>query len=164
LSCRKITLLLTGLYLCGLITFPLIVYAESAPGFTLPADSGQVTLADLHGKVVYLDFWATWCVPCRKSFPWFNDVLARYKDKGFVIVAVNLDKDKSDVRKFLEKYPADFSVAYDPDGEVAVKYQVKVMPSSYLIDRNGEIQLSHGGFREKDKPKLESAIKSLLEQ
>ena len=121
-------------------------------------------LSDLHGKVVYLDFWASWCVPCKKSFPWFNEIQERYKNQGLVIVAVNMDQEREDVEKFLAKYPADFVIAYDPNGEVATKYNVVGMPSSYLINRNGELSLTHLGFREKDKDPLQSAIEKLLRQ
>jgi len=141
-----------------------VVYAEPAPQFTLPTDSGYIVLSDLHGKVVYLDFWASWCVPCKKSFPWFNEMQERYKKLGLVIVAVNMDQEREDVEKFLDKYPADFLIAYDPNGEVATKYNVVGMPSSYLIDRNGELSLAHLGFREKDKETLQSAIEKLLHQ
>lgn len=150
--------------MCTLIVFPLIGYAELAPKFTLPTDTGTLQLEDLQGKVVYLDFWATWCVPCRKSFPWFNELQARYKDQGLVIVAVSMDKDRRDVVKFLEKYPADFIIAFDPDGDVAAKYNVMGMPSSYLINRHGELHLSHSGFKNKDKAPLESAIQTLLQK
>lgn len=159
----KIRISAFGLLICGLVTLS-AAYAEPAPPFTLPTDSGDVQLSDLHGKVVYLDFWATWCAPCRKSFPWFNEIMSRYKDRGLVIVAVNMDKDRADVEKFLKKYPANFTIAYDPEGDVATKYNVIGMPSSYLIGRDGEIALSHVGFREKDKSPLESAIKSLFKE
>ena len=91
-------------------------------------------------------------------------MMARYGDKGLVIVAVSMDEDRQDVEKFLKKYPANFNIAYDPQGDVATKYKVMVMPSSYLIDHNGEIYLSHAGFRDKDKLPLESAIKTLLKE
>jgi len=164
MSVYRIILSLIRVLILGLVVFPLIVYAEPAPQFSLPGDSGDIRLSDLHGKVVYLDFWATWCAPCRKSFPWFNEIMARFKGQGLVIVAVNMDKDRKDVEKFLEKYPADFDIAYDPNGDVATQYDVMVMPSSYLIDRTGELYLAHAGFRDKDKASLESAIRILLKK
>lgn len=153
-----------SLLICIFLILPPQVYADPAPAFSAPTDSGKLQLSELRGKVVYLDFWATWCPPCRKSFPWFNDMMARYKDQGLVIVAVNMDKDRSDVEKFLIKYPADFIIAYDPNGDIALDYDVKGMPSSYLINRMGDLSLSHMGFHEKDKDGLEAAIVELLRQ
>ena len=133
-----------------------------APLFVLPSDNGQVDLAALKGRVVYLDFWASWCPPCRKSFPWMSDMQARYGSQGFTVVAVNLDPDHAVVSKFLAAYPAGFTVAYDPMGSVAEQYDVMGMPSSYLIDRAGRIQARHVGFREQDAAALEAQIRALL--
>jgi thiol-disulfide isomerase/thioredoxin len=161
---RNEILFVMRLLLCAIVAMSSSVYAEQAPQFVLPSDSGEVRLSDLHSKVVYLDFWASWCAPCRKSFPWFDEIQARYKDQGLVVIAVNMDKDKMEASKFLKKYPANFIITYDPEGTVADKYNVVGMPSSYLIDRNGDIYLSHLGFREKDKSSLESSLKTLLAQ
>jgi len=138
-------------------------YAGPAPDFELPTKAGSVSLQSMRGQVVYLDFWASWCKPCRKSFPWMNALQAKYRDKGLQIVAVNVDSDLEQVKRFLEKYPADFVVAYDADGKVASLYQVKGMPSSYLIDKQGNIHASHIGFKEEDKVTVETQIKQLLQ-
>ncbi len=144
------------------------VYAEvsqsvaQAPDIKLLTVDGSVQLSDFKGKVVYLDFWASWCVPCKKSFPWMNSMQKRYADQGFVIVAVNLDKERALADKFLEQMAANFIVAFDASGSSAEKYKLRGMPSSYLIGRDGKLHASHIGFREKDKDKLEQAIKSLL--
>lgn len=137
--------------------------AEPAPDVAWATDRGDLHLAQLRGKVVYLDFWASWCTPCRASFPWMNEVQAQYAAQGLVVLAVNLDKDRAQVERFLEAYPARFTVAYDPAGETAARLQVKGMPSSYLIDRNGELRYSHVGFRERDREVLEARIRELLE-
>jgi peroxiredoxin len=135
---------------------------EAAPEFSLPTDQGEISLDALHGQVVYLDFWASWCVPCRKSFPWMNEMTARYKDLGFRIIAVNMDTDRSLIERFLEKYPADFTIAYNPEGDVAESYRVQGMPSSYLIDRQGTIHSTHVGFRDSEKAGIEAEIRALL--
>lgn len=161
---RRILLLVL---VCGIFGISVVapkVYADPAPQFILPTDSGNIQLGDLSGKVVYLDFWASWCVPCKKSFPWFNEMQKRYKKQGLVIVAVNMDQERQDAEKFLKKFPANFIIAYDPNGEVATEYKVIGMPSSYLIDRKGELSMSHLGFREKDKAPLESAIVQMLDR
>ena len=155
---------ISAIILSGIVLNVVVAKADPAPQFTLPTDSGQIMLSDFQGKVVYLDFWASWCVPCKKSFPWFNEMQQRYKNQGLVIIAVNMDQEKEDAEKFLAKFPADFVIAYDPNGEVATRYNVVGMPSSYLIDRKGELSLTHLGFREKDKDTLQSAIANLLHQ
>lgn len=133
-----------------------------APQFELPGDSGKVSLKSLAGRVVYVDFWASWCTPCRKSFPWMNQIQQTYGDKGLAIVAINLDKDKQAVSQFLKANPAQFTVAYDPAGSTASAFKVQGMPSSYLIDRHGQIRHSHIGFREISKADLEGRIRQLL--
>ena len=138
-------------------------HAAAAPDFELPTKAGSVSLQNTRGQVVYLDFWASWCKPCRKSFPWMNDLHAKYYDKGLRVIAVNVDSDAEQVKRFLEKYPANFLVAYDAEGKVASQYQVKGMPSSYLIDRQGNIHASHIGFRDEDKNAVESQINHLLQ-
>lgn len=140
------------------------LYADvvQAPGLKLSTENGSVQLSALKGKVVYLDFWASWCVPCKKSFPWMNVMQKRYADQGFVIVAVNLDKERALADEFLKQVPANFIVAFDASGNSAAKYKLRGMPSSYLIGRDGKVHASHIGFREKDKDKLEQVIKNLL--
>ncbi len=145
------------------VTTVAVAHAAPAPDFELPTKTGSVSLQGLRGQVVYLDFWASWCKPCRKSFPWMNDMQAKYHAKGLQIIAVNVDSDAEQVKRFLEKYPANFLVAYDPEGKVASQYQVKGMPSSYLIDKQGNIHASHIGFRDEDKGAVEKQINQLLQ-
>lgn len=141
---------------------PAVSQAESVSDISLQTKSGAIRLADFKGQVIYLDFWASWCVPCRKSFPWLNTMQQKYQSSGLKVIAVNLDKEADLAQKFLEQNPAQFQIAYDPDGKIASRLKVTGMPSSYLIDRNGHIVLSHVGFLEKDAPKLENKIKTQL--
>jgi len=124
------------------------------------ADSVQ--LSDYRGKVLVLDFWASWCVPCRRSFPWMNEMQQKYGDDGLVIVAVNLDNDASDAAEFLKAYPAEFTIAYDPTRELARDYAVEAMPSSFVIGRDGTIIESHLGFKVAKTEEYEAAIVSAL--
>jgi len=140
------------------------IAAETAPNFKVPTAKGTLTLADLKGKVVYLDFWASWCPPCRKSFPWMNEMERRYSRQGLTVIAINLDKDRDLAAKFLNEVPADFTVAYDPQGTVAESYHVPGMPSSFIIDRNGRIQAIHIGFRDEDTADLEETLRTTLRQ
>jgi thiol-disulfide isomerase/thioredoxin len=158
------TLFLSSLvFLSFIISSPRLMAGE-APAFQLPTDAATVSLEKLRGKVVYLDFWASWCSPCRKSFPWMNEIQSKFKDKGLVVIAVNLDKSKDKADDFLKEFERNFVVAYDPEGKTAENYKVMGMPSSYLIDRNGHLQLTHIGFKESDTDKLEATIRELLKQ
>lgn len=136
--------------------------AQSIEQVAFNTKGSVLKLSDLKGKVVYVDFWASWCKPCRKSFPWMNNLQKQFAKQGLKIIAVNVDKDQSLVEKFLKMYPADFTVAYDPDGSLASKLKVKGMPSSFIFDRNGKLITSHVGFRKKDINMLEDKIKTVI--
>lgn len=134
-----------------------------APHFALSGLDGQsVKLNQFLGQVVYLDFWASWCGPCRLSVPWLNQMQASYKAQGLQVIGVNLDKKRQDVDKFLLAQPADFKILLDPAGDSARAYEVRAMPSSVLIDRQGRIAFRHAGFVASDKPNLESRIRQTL--
>ena len=154
--------LIASLSVCTIILFSSSTFAQKAPSFELPGDSKSINLNKLKGKVVYLDFWASWCDPCRKSFPWMNDMHSRYDSKDFTIIAINLDSSRKDAAKFLDKVPANFDIAYDPEGTVAGKYDLKAMPTSYLIDQKGELVFAHKGYREGDTHEIENKIRKLL--
>lgn len=147
-----------GLLLILLLSGPTPVLANEQISFN--TQDGVHQLSDFKGQVVYVDFWASWCKPCRKSFPWMNNLHKRFGKKKFKIIAVNVDKDKALVEQFLKAYPANFMVAYDPEGELAGKFKLKGMPSSFIFDRNGSLKTSHMGFRKKDIEKLESIIET----
>ena len=134
--------------------------AAPAPDFTLD----DVTLSQYRGKVVYLDFWASWCKPCRKSFPWMNHIQQKYGDQGLVVLAINLDKEPDLAAAFLRQLPADFTIAYDPQGTVAQQYKLPGMPTSYLIDKQGQLRVAHKGFFEAQADKYESEISALLNE
>jgi cytochrome c biogenesis protein CcmG, thiol:disulfide interchange protein DsbE len=152
------------LLLAALSIIAVVATASAArvPDFTFTTDRGPLKLQDLRGKVVYLDYWASWCGPCRQTFPFMNELHARYRDKDFVVVAVTLDKNVADARRFLAQYPANFIIAYDPDGTTARALGVKGMPTSFIINQSGEIVATHVGFNEAYKSKIEREIKSLL--
>jgi thiol-disulfide isomerase/thioredoxin len=137
--------------------------ASKAPVFELPGDSGPVSLKQYRNQVVFVDFWASWCVPCKYSFPWMNEMQERYGKDGLKVIAINVDKDKAMAEKFLERVPATFDIAYDPEGEVADLYSLKVMPSSYLIDRDGNLVEAHKGFKTSDGSHMEDIIRKLLD-
>lgn len=121
-----------------------------------------VDLTDHKGKLVLLDFWASWCVPCRRSFPWMNEMQEKYADEGLVIIAVNVDNDPSDAEEFLQKYPANFLIAYDDDRQLVRQYAIEAMPSSFLIDRDGTLVQNHLGFKVAKTDEYEAAIVAAL--
>lgn len=136
---------------------------DTAADFTLPGKAGSVQLSSMKGSVVYLDFWASWCGPCRQSFPWMNQIQANYKAQGLRVVAVNLDAKTDAATKFLSQVPAGFTVAFDPNGKTPRVYGVKGMPTSFLIGRDGKILFRHEGFRPDDRAALEQKIQAALE-
>ena len=124
--------------------------------------AGSLDLDSHAGKVVIVDFWASWCVPCRRSFPWMNEMQDKYADQGLVIIAVNLDNTPADATLFLNDYPARFEIAYDTDKSIARKFKVQAMPSSFLFGRDGKISDSHLGFKVKQQAEYEAAIVAAL--
>jgi len=124
----------------------------------------QFDLSEYQNKVVYLDFWASWCAPCRQSFPWLNKMQAKYRDKGLVIIAVNLDRDVNKAYQFTEAFPASFLLYSDPKGILAQQYKITAMPSSYLFSAHGELADKHLGFKTSDVSRYEANIVKLLDQ
>ena len=135
-----------------------------AADFELASATGKVALRELRGKVVLIDFWASWCVPCRQSFPWLSTMAGRYAAKDFVVVAINLDKRRDLAEKFLREFAPRFTVAFDPAGKSAEAYGVAAMPSSYLVGRDGELLDVHAGFDLDDAEAFENRIREAVEK
>ena len=133
-------------------------YAGKAPDFSLRGSSEVVRLSDYTGQVIYLDFWASWCKPCRKSFPFMNEIQRKFSKQGLKVIAINLDPEQKDAQKFLKIVPAEFTLAYDPKGITSQKYQVTTLPTSYIISREGQIIDTHTGFIESGKHRIEAQI------
>ncbi len=135
---------------------------QMAPEFDVPGAAGPVKLSALRGKVVYVDFWASWCGPCKQSFPWMNAMQTKYGAQGLTVVGINVDKKRADAETFLKSTPAQFTVAFDEKGGTPTAYQVKGMPSSYLIDRDGKVIATHTGFRPDESAALEAKLRAAL--
>ncbi|WP_221798825.1 TlpA family protein disulfide reductase [Oceanobacter mangrovi] len=130
----------------------------------LPASSqAEVDFDALKGRVVYLDFWASWCGPCRESFPWMQKMHRRYADQGLEVIAVNLDQEAELYQQFLKQFPSDFRIERDPDGKLAEYFGIETMPTSFLIDRDGNAVKRHLGFRKDEEKQYEHEIRQLLE-
>jgi cytochrome c biogenesis protein CcmG/thiol:disulfide interchange protein DsbE len=136
---------------------------SKAPDFNLPGAQGQVALSSTAGSVVYVDFWASWCGPCKQSFSWMNAMQDKYRAQGLKIIGINLDTKTEDAKKFLAQNPARFTVAFESKGATPKDYGVKGMPTSFLVGRNGKIIFQHLGFKEADRDNLEKEIKAALE-
>lgn len=115
------------------------------------------------GNVIYLDFWASWCTPCRRSFPWMNEMQKKYGNKNFKVISINVDSERKLAKKFLDNTPAKFSVLYDPEGALASEMELKGMPSSFIINADGVVVSAHVGFTDKKKSLYEQEIKQLIQ-
>jgi cytochrome c biogenesis protein CcmG, thiol:disulfide interchange protein DsbE len=123
-----------------------------------------IDLKDFRGRVVYLDFWASWCAPCLQSFPWMQAMQDAYERRGLTVVAVNLDQDRKDAERFLAKFHPNFDVRFDPQGEAAERFKVRGMPTSVIIDRHGVLRFTHIGFRPVDQAAYEGQLRQLLDE
>lgn len=161
---RRYRILLTLVLAAGFVlSARAIEVGNVAPAFTLKSARGNVDSAALKGKIVYVDFWASWCVPCKQSFPWMNEMQAKYGERGLEVVAINVDAKQVDADKFLAQIPAKFQVAFDAAGDTPKKFGVKAMPSAVIVGADGRALHVHAGFRDGDKAALEAAIVAALD-
>jgi cytochrome c biogenesis protein CcmG/thiol:disulfide interchange protein DsbE len=128
------------------------------------AAASDLDLNAYRGKVVYIDFWASWCAPCRESFPWLDDLARHYGSKNLVVIGVNVDQDRTRAERFLDQVPAGFPIVYDPHGEIATAFKVTGMPSAVLIDRTGRVRFQHSGFSARKKGEYEDQLQALLDE
>lgn len=136
---------------------------QAAPDFNSTTFSGQtINLASQQGKVVYLDFWASWCAPCRKTLPWMSELQQKYAGQGLAVLAVNEDSKPLLAEAMIKEQQAGFTTVADTGGRIASAYALPAMPSSFLIDRQGRVHAVFRGFREGDELEIESQINKLL--
>ncbi|MFC6439741.1 TlpA disulfide reductase family protein [Bowmanella sp. JS7-9] len=142
-----------------------LVAAEPAADFTLKTiDGNNLRLAELRGNVVLINFWASWCAPCRKELPVFEQMHKEFGDLGVTILAVNIDEDSAKARKLLDEIDVSFPVLLDPNSDVSRLYQVAAMPTTIFVDRDGNQRLLHPGYKDGDEQKYRKAIKLLLRE
>ncbi|WP_340678488.1 TlpA disulfide reductase family protein [Paraglaciecola sp.] len=159
----RIYSLIIGIFLLNTSNGYASVDGQAAPDFVINTPQLTGSLTGLQGKVIYVDFWASWCKPCRKSFPWMNDMQAKYP-KDLQIIAINLDAEPELAAAFLAKVPATMPIIYDPQGDIAKAYQLLGMPSSYLIDKKGKLRFAHKGFFSEKEALYENEISTLLNE
>ena len=136
---------------------------QAAPDFSAPGvDGGSVSLSAYRGRVVYLDFWASWCGPCAQALPALDALRKEFPPGDFQVVAVNVDRERAVAKKFLTKRPVGYPSALDPEGVLPAKYGVDSMPTSFLIDRNGVVRHVQRGFRPSDVDPLRNRIQKLV--
>jgi cytochrome c biogenesis protein CcmG/thiol:disulfide interchange protein DsbE len=122
----------------------------------------SIDLDSLRGRVVYLDFWASWCVPCRQSFPWMQTMKDAHEREGLTVVAVNLDRSQEDAERFLNRFKPSFVVRFDPQGSLAERFNIHGLPTSVIIDRHGVQRFTHIGFRAVDQAAFENQLRQVL--
>lgn len=143
---------------------------ESFPAVKLPVIAGrlpnskatEVSISNFKGSVVLVDFWASWCEPCKVALPAYNKLYEKYGKKGLAVWGVNVDDEKNDGKGFLKEHPMKFPISYDAGKKLISKVGVKTMPTSFLIGKDGKILHIHEGFREGDEKDVEKMLKKLL--
>jgi peroxiredoxin len=136
-----------------------------APSFTLAARGGQaVSLAQYKGQVVMLNFWASWCGPCRQEMPLLESIYKKYNKLGFTLLGVNVEPDAKAANEWLRDTPVSFPVLYDTDGKVSKLYEVAGMPSTVIIDRGGKLRVVHRGYKPGDENEYLDSIRSLIRE
>jgi peroxiredoxin len=155
---------------CFSLSLPGLVMAAATPGAAAPdfalvaRDGGKVRLADLKGQVVMINFWATWCGPCRQEMPLLAQLHAKYEPLGFTLLGVNVEPDSSAAVAWLKGMPVDFPILFDTDSTVAGSFGVEGMPSTVFVDRRGQVRYVHQGYKPGDEARYADMIRSLVKE
>lgn len=148
-----------------LASISLAASADAAPDFTLPSSKGDnVRLAEQRGQVVMLNFWASWCGPCRKEMPLLDAMYQRYSSAGFVLYGVNVEEDNTDAKKLLKELGVTFPVLFDTESKASSLYNVDAMPTTVVIDKKGQIRYVNRGYKEGDENKYRDQIRELIKE
>ncbi len=139
--------------------------SQPAPDFTLKSKEGEnLRLQEQQGNVVLINFWASWCGPCREELPHFEAMQKEYEDLGFTVLAVNVDEDPNKANVLLDDIPVSFPVLFDNNDQVSKLYDVRAMPTTVIVDRDGNKRLTHYGYKSGDEAKYETVVKALLRE
>ena len=156
-------ILAMGLLVSSLATAD--VSGTTAPDFTLKSRSGEnIRLEYLRGEVIMLNFWASWCGPCRQEMPHMDAIEEEFRDYGFRVLAVNVDQNRDDAKRFLESVPVDFAILWDHDSTVSELYDVQAMPTTVMIDRNGQARHVHHGYQPGYEDDYRTQIRELIRE
>lgn len=168
LTRRHLSAVLASLPLAGMPAQ--LVHARTqrsgpAPDFTLPVrGGGSKTLSSLQGNVVMLNFWATWCPPCRQEMPLLDQIFQRYTNLGFSLLGVNVEQENRLIDRFLSDVPVSFPILLDTTEEVGRLYEVAAMPTTVLIDRQGKLRQHFFGYKPGDENKYQDAVRALIRE
>ena len=168
MTARTVKGLVKGFALAAVFVLPAFAASSSgpAPAFQLSGRNGKaIDLSQYKGQVVMINFWATWCKPCREEMPLLEDIYKKYKPMGFTLVGVNVEPDAKDAEAWLAKQkPVSFPIAFDTESKVSKMYKVAVMPSTVFVDRKGNIRVMHKGYKAGDENVYLTQIRSMLKE
>ena len=158
---------IAGMLAALIVALPAVAAAPNAPApqFTLDARGGsQVNLAQYKGQVVMINFWASWCGPCRQEMPLLEDIYKKYNKLGFTLLGVNVEPDSKAAEDWLKQTPVSFPILYDKNSKVSQMYDVSGMPSTVIIDRKGNLRMLHHGYKPGDENEYLNSIRSLIRE
>ena len=152
-----------------LLVLPITAFALENPvpagDFTLKsAEGSNIRLSEYRGQVVMLNFWASWCGPCRQEFPHLDDLQQKYSDLGFTVFGVNVEQDRASADKVLRDIPVTFPILFDDENVVSEQYGVDAMPMTLLVDRDGQVRHLHRGYKPGYEDKYEEQVRSLIRE
>ncbi len=164
---RIVVRVFLGVLLTGILVAPASSNSrmEAAPDFTLMNRSGEmVSLNDFRGQVVLINFWATWCAPCRKEMPFLEQIYQRYERLGVTLLGVNVEDGPEEAKAFLKETPVSFPVLFDMDKTVSSLYGVEAMPTTILVDRQGNVRFVHYGYQAGYENDYQDQIRTLVRE
>jgi peroxiredoxin len=163
---KVIRSLIVALVVTGVVLMP--AWSENsgaAPNFTLTdRDGNTVSLEDLRGQVVMINFWASWCCPCREEMPLLEQIHQRYQPLGFTLLGVNVEENSSDAVSWLKDRPVSFPILFDPDNGVSKLYDVVAMPSTVIVDRQGNVRFLHHGYQAGYEDDYQDQVRALVRE
>lgn len=164
LSLLKKNLAVVGFAICSTLA-SINVFADEAPDFTLPTNSGEnLRLAELRGNVVMLNFWASWCGPCRQEMPLLDAMSQRYSAAGFTLLGVDVEEDSTDAKKIVKDLKISYPILFDTENKVSKLYSVETMPTTVMIDKKGQVRYVNHGYKPGDENKYRDQIRELIKE